>query len=261
MRLHSRPFVLAFVALSLSSVVYATDDQFRWQGSISQGRAIEIKGVNGSISAEPATGNQVEVVADKHGRRSDPKTVQIQVVDHADGVTICAIYPSDNPNRPNECRPGEGGRNNTRNNDVQVDFTVRVPSGIRFVGRNVNGDVTAEGLGSDIEARTVNGSIRASSAGQVQGKTVNGSIVASLGNGTWNGSLVFETVNGGLTVQLPQGTNADVEAQTVNGNISTDFPLTISGSFSGKRINGRIGQGGRTLHLQTVNGSIKIQSH
>src|SRR5438309_1356462 len=45
-----------------------TDDQFQWSGHVAQGKSIEIKGINGSISAEPANGDQVEVSATKTGR-------------------------------------------------------------------------------------------------------------------------------------------------------------------------------------------------
>ncbi|HXM46512.1 MAG TPA: hypothetical protein VN956_01505, partial [Pyrinomonadaceae bacterium] len=54
-----------------------TDDQFQWTGHVAQGKSIEIKGINGSISAEPASGDQVEVSATKTGRRSDPSQVSI----------------------------------------------------------------------------------------------------------------------------------------------------------------------------------------
>ena len=47
-------------------------DDFRWSGQIARGKRIEIKGVNGDVRAELASGNQVEVVARKHARRSNP---------------------------------------------------------------------------------------------------------------------------------------------------------------------------------------------
>jgi DUF4097 and DUF4098 domain-containing protein YvlB len=50
-----------------------------------------------------------------------------------------------------------------------------------------------------------------------------------------------------------------VHASTVNGGISTDFPLTVQGRFGPKRLNGRIGDGGRTLSLTTVNGEIELR--
>jgi hypothetical protein len=233
--------------------------EFRWRGVVAPGRGIEIKGVNGDIQAEAAPGNEVEVFAIKRGRRSDPSQVKIEVIEHEDGVTICAVYPSDNPNRPNVCQPGKGGRMNVRNNDVQVNFTVRLPSGVRFIGRTVNGGIEATSIESDAEAHTVNGSIRVSAAGYVQAGTVNGSITASLGSANWTGTLEFETVNGSITLDLPAGTNTHVRAQTVNGDISTDFPLTVHGRFNSRQVNGTIGSGGRDLELETVNGSIRLR--
>jgi hypothetical protein len=235
-----------------------SQDNFQWQGQVSAGNAIEIKGVNGDIRAEAASGNQVEVVATKSGRRSDPNSVRIQVVEHNGGVTICAVYPNTD-SRQNVCAPGNEGHMNVRNNDVQVDFTVRVPAGVRFQGRTVNGEVAAESLGSDVEASTVNGSISISTAGYARANTVNGEINASMGRSNWTQALEFETVNGGITVSLPAATSTEFEAETLNGDISTDFPVTVQGRFSKRHMSGTIGDGGRRLNLKTVNGSIRVR--
>jgi hypothetical protein len=73
-------------------------------------------------------------------RRIAPgKTVEIRAVEHDGGVTICAVYPNSD-GRPNECRAG-GGHNNTRDNDGEVHFTVRIPRGVVFAPATVNGDV------------------------------------------------------------------------------------------------------------------------
>ena len=104
---------------------------YQWRGTVIQGGAIEIKGVNGAVKASAAAGAEVEVSAALKGQRSNPADVRIDVVQHGGGVTICAVYPSPD-SRPNECQPGEGGRMNTRDNDVTVTFTVRVPPGVRF---------------------------------------------------------------------------------------------------------------------------------
>src|SRR6478672_5583694 len=125
------PVAVAAVLLIAPGLARAQD--FQWRGSIPQGQTIEIKGVNGDIRAEPAGGNDVEVVAEKHARRDDPSQVQIQVLPHSGGVTICAVYPSpSNSARPNECQPGSGGRMNVSNNDVTVRFIVRVPAGVQL---------------------------------------------------------------------------------------------------------------------------------
>jgi hypothetical protein len=237
----------------------AGDEEFRWNGRVAPGRTIEIKGVNGDVRAEPSTGSEVEVVANKHGRRSNPSEVQIKVIEHEGGVTICAVYPSPDSSRPNECTVGENWSSHTRNNDVQVDFTVRVPVGLSLSARTVNGDVETGALQGDVEAFTVNGGINISARGYAVAQTVNGSIAASMGSADWPCALEFETVNGGITLSLPAATNAHVNAETVNGDISTDFPITVEGRFSRHRMSGTIGDGKYQLKLKTVNGSIKMQ--
>src|SRR5207247_3517150 len=115
------------------SPVFAQSD-FQWKGRIAPGQAIEIKGVNGGVHAAPANSNEVEVTAVRSARRSNPADVRIEVVPHSGGVTICAVYPDVPGREPNRCEPGSGGHSNTRNNDVNVDFTVRVPTGVAFIG-------------------------------------------------------------------------------------------------------------------------------
>jgi hypothetical protein len=252
--------------LSEATVPVNSADEFRWNGSVAPGKTIEIKGLNGDIKAEPATGSELEVSANKKGRRSDPGTVRIQVVEHADGVTICAIYPSDDPDQPNTCEPGEqhargnsSATNNVHNNDVRVDFLVRVPAGVTFAGHTINGEIRASSLSGNVESRTVNGSINISTSGYAQAKTVNGEISAKLGNANWSGVLEFKTLNGGINLDLPSTISTEINAETLNGQISSDFPLTLLGNFDRKRVSGRIGSGGRELVLKTLNGSINLR--
>jgi hypothetical protein len=236
-----------------------SSNDFRWSGRVSPGGTIEIKGILGNVKAEASSSGEVEVVAVKSGRRSDPKEVEIRVVEHSGGVTICAVYPSGNPNRPNDCQPGENWHSSTHNNDVNVEFTVRVPQGVRFRGSTINGNVETGALGSDVEATTVNGSIRISAAGIAQATTINGSITASLGNANWTSPLEFKTVNGGITLDLPSNTSAEVSAETLNGDISSDFPMNTLTRVGRKHLNGTIGSGGRELSLKTINGSIQLR--
>ena len=249
----------AAAAVSPAAEPQQQGNEFRWHEPLAAGRLIEIKGVNGSVEAEPASGGEVEVVAVKRGRRSDPEEVRIEVVRHGEGVTICAVYPNVEGRQPNVCTPGDGGHMSTRNNDVEVSFKVRVPAGVRFRGKTVNGDVEALNLSADVDAWTVNGSINVSTAGLASAKTVNGSITAAMGRADWSDELEFQTVNGAIELSLPAGLSTEVEAETLNGEIQTDFPLTVTGRFSKRRLTGTIGGGGRELRLKTVNGSVHLR--
>jgi len=236
----------------------AAQTDFNWRGALAAGRVIEIKGVNGNVEARAGSG-MVEVRAEKRARRSNPEEVRIEVVEHAEGVTICAVYPNADSSRPNTCVPGEGGQMSVRNNDTSVNFVVSVPAGVRFRGKTVNGEVEAVGLAADVDARTVNGSIRVTTSGLVSARTVNGSIKAELGRADWTDAVEFKTVNGGIELSLPDSLSTTVEAETVNGDIRSDFPLTVTGRFSKRRLSGTIGGGGRELRLKTVNGSVHLR--
>lgn len=235
------------------------DRDWNWSGSVDRGDAVEIKGINGEISAELARGNEVVVEARLHGRDDDPDEIEMVVLQHEDGVTICAVYPSRDRDEPNECLPGGRGRMNVRNNDVSVDFVVRVPAGVHFVGRTVNGDVEAFGLEGDVKVHTVNGGVDITTTGLAQATTVNGSITVSMGRADWDGTMDFTTVNGSVTLEFAGELDCDVSVSTVNGHISSDYPLTVHGRFSPRHVKGTIGNGGRDLVVKTVNGSVQIR--
>jgi DUF4097 and DUF4098 domain-containing protein YvlB len=231
--------------------------EFRWQGRLATGRTIEIKGVNGSIQATGSPGDQVEVVATRRGRRSDPDSVQIKTFEHEGGITVCALYPSSDSARPNECLPGNKGRMNSKNNDVNVEFVVKVPAGVRVAAHTVNGAIEASGLSADVDAETVNGSVTVQTSGVARAQTVNGSVQATMGRADWSSDLEIKTVNGSIRVTLPRAASTTVDAETVNGSIVTAFPVT-DGTVTKRRLKGTIGEGGRAMSLETVNGSIHI---
>lgn len=247
--------VFALLASSMALFGAVGNDTFHWSGKVPPGQLIEVRGVNGSIHAAPALGNDVDVIAYKNGELYDTSNIEVRVVEHEGGVTICAVYPT--ANGADDCVPGAGGRRNSLNNDVSVDFVVRVPKGVRFVARTVNGLVEAKSLEADAEAHTVNGNVLLSTAGAGQGETVNGSIFASVGKFT--SPLKFSTVNGGITLEMPRDTAATVHADTVNGAIQTDFRLPVHGQFPGKHVDGDIGHGGPDLRIATVNGTIRLR--
>ena len=254
-----RHLSLLALAASLPFTALAQSD-FHWSGALSPGQTLRIKGVNGSIHAELATSNMIEVTAHKSANHSDLDSVRVDVATSSDGVTICAVYPSSD-SQPNTCESGKGHHSNSRdNNDVQVDFTVKVPAGVRFSPGTVNGTVTVAGLRSDVNASSVNGNVKVETSGLVHASSVNGSIEATMGSAAWNEPLSFSTVNGSIDLTMPPGINTDVHATTVSGSLRSDFPMNMSGEISKNDIHGRIGGGGQQLKLSTVNGAIALHS-
>jgi len=258
MRRLLNPLALA-ACVWLSAAATAAAVDFEWIGQLAPGQRIEVIGLNGSIQATDARGgNNVIVTAVKTAGRSNPADVRIETVAHAGGVTVCVIYPAPDGRQPNECRPGGRGRNDSRDNDTRVDFTVQVPPGIGLIARTVNGSISAEGLQGDTEGTTVNGSVNVSTTGTARATTVNGSINATMDRAVWPNGGKFTTVNGAVTLRLPAAVNAEVRLSTVSGGIQSDFPVQISTDPGPKHAEAVLGTGGQRLDVSTVNGGISL---
>lgn len=253
-------FLLLLSLVLLAETVWAQDPDrvFHWSGKLAPDKSLEIKDVNGTIRAEATSGEEVQVTAEKSGTRADE--VKIQVVPSSEGVTICATYPSGIfGGSSSPCEPGSHWHsNNVHSDNTKVDFTVRLPKNLRFSAWNVNGNIKAEDLGRVVRANTVNGSVQVSTAQWAEAATVNGLIELTMGNAGWDGTLKIATVNGSVHLQMPSDLNAEVKFNSVNGHISSDFPVTLSG-FVGHSARGTIGNGGRTLVVDTVNGSVELR--
>ncbi|HSG46330.1 MAG TPA: hypothetical protein VLA43_00820, partial [Longimicrobiales bacterium] len=168
-----------------------------------------------------------------------------------------ALYPVGSRDEANECAPGEGGRLNSRRNDVSVEWEVRVPRGVLFTGRTVNGDVDATGLTEAVDVATVNGSITIGTDGFATARTVNGSIDARMA-GALRSDVSFETVNGSIELDVQDGMGAEVDASWLNGGLETEIPFQVQGRIGRRSAHGTLGGGGPIMRLRTVNGSIRI---
>lgn len=255
----NRTALTGLAAVAIMAAPVAAQEEWSWNGQVPAGRTLEIKGVNGGIRAVAAGGSEVRVRATKRARRDDPRDVRMVVLEHAGGVTICAVYPHRSDSRPNECAAGTGGRNSVQNNDVSVEWEVQVPRGVNFTARTVNGGIDATGMTGRTIARTVNGGIKLETSGIGEAATVNGGIDATLGRSDWTDEIAFRTTNGSVEVTFTRDLNAQVNAGTVTGNIDTDFPLEVRGRFLNRRISGTVGSGGRMLTLETTNGNIRLR--
>lgn len=297
--------VLAGAAAPLSrpAAPAAAQQDFRWSGRLAPGEQISVKGIIGDVRAEPASGGEVTVTAVRRGRNAD--RVRVEVVRRAEGVVVCAVYPRDDDDRGRgwalrqDDDDDDGNGNRSRDEDrgsreprdacnrgsvsvngeaARVDFTVRVPAGVRVSMATVTGDVYAAGLHSPVRAASVSGSVHVSSDGPVQATSVSGDVEATMGRAAGE-SLRFSSVSGDVTLLVPASTDADFSARTLSGSIESDFPLQLGSTDRrrgrddddddddgrvrvhvriGQEAHGRLGRGGTQLRVSTVSGDISL---
>src|ERR1039457_6609055 len=115
---HRSHSLLAAILLVSACALAKDQDQardFHWTGKLAPDQIVEIKNLNGKIDARgDSSSDQIEVTAEKIG-------------------------PS-----PGPCKPGQKWHVNSHNAKVKVNFTVHLPSNLRFSADSINGSITAE---------------------------------------------------------------------------------------------------------------------
>lgn len=219
--------------------------------------ALWIRNIRGSVTVEPAKGDSVLIQAVKSYRSSDSASVKLMAVPSEGGLTVCALWPGSR----GTCTPeGEYKSGGAGRSDVTVDFTVRLPRGVRLDANTVFGDVHVAGASAPLKIRTVSGDVDVeTSQGPVTVGSVNGDVHARVRGFADSGGVSITTVNGSVTSELPPTLDGDVEAHTINGSISTDYPLAVTGKFTTHSLKGTVGRGGREVRITTVNGSIQLK--
>jgi len=243
---------------------------FHWSDVVPAGQSIEVQGVLGNIRIEPWQRDSVEVSATRHGRSTEPD-VHFEVVRHPGGVTICAAYPTEDSVPPNVCTPGATGQYNTRANDVEIEFVVRVPQGVNVVAATATGSISTGLLRGAVRAYSASGDIEIATTEFAAAESQSGDIRVSIGRTTWDGTLQLTTKAGNIALALPPAASVEVSARTQTGTIRSDFEIGQArpswwsrlkpvGSLGGSA-HGVIGEGGRQLELSTVSGDIRLRRH
>ncbi len=236
-------------------------DAFTWAGKIPEGRWITVRNMNGTVYVTPSLTDKVEVTATRHTKRGNPEFVRFEVRKFGAGdqdVLICALW-GEHSNCDETGYRSRGDRR-VRENEVWVEFRVRVPKGVKVGAYSVNGEVSVRDVNAEVEAESTNGSVTVSTAsGPVNARTTNGSVRATMGAFDLKSDLRFESVNGTVIAEFAEDIDADIELSTVNGRFLTDFPVTITGRIDPRRLRATLGKGGPRIRLATVNGNVELR--
>ncbi len=239
---------ILMIVLTCLSVGLAEAEVFEWNGAAKDIEMLHIDIHRGDIEVRPADGGEITISARKRGPKKEVEQVRLEVEETLSGLSILAIYP------PRQ-------RRDQPKTKVDIDVEIRLPPGVRFVGKTEVGDVVALGLSDPIEASSTQGDIRLSTSSYAEARTVNGRIEAHLGRADWRGTMSFRTVNGSIEVALPSSSDAEISASSVNGKFQTDlFPVSVNryGRRGPSTIRGTLGEGGRKLSMESVNGNLRL---
>lgn len=246
-----RAFIFAFAFLATGSLFASVTEEETFSFQLNDGGRFSISNVNGSIVVTGGSGDSVEIVATKKAdNQKELDKIKIEISHSADEIVV-------------ETELGESDHWFSRgSNSGSVKYDVIVPAGTRLDSvETVNGHVNISGVSGKVVAESVNGDLDISDlAGDVALSTVNGSIDAGFTNLGDQQRVKAATVNGRVTINLPEDADVEISADTLNGGINADdFGLEVDKGFVGSDLNGKIGNGSARLNIDTVNGAIKIR--
>lgn len=267
--------------------------RFTWSERVAPGQWLRVYGVSGRIEVVEASGAAVDLIGEKILRRGRPEDIGFEIRRASDGVTICAIIDEDT-----EC-DDDGIRHRGRNDNDgrRVNFTVRVPKGVKVAAQSGNGDVRVEGMSAEVHAASGNGDVTVSTsggpvhassgngdvrvgraAGPVRASSGNGRVSVATGRGPVNASsgngdvevamdaiadvaddMEFSSGNGSVRVTVPADFAGELVATTGSGTFSSDFPLTLRGRIDPHHVRATIGRGGRRITMSSGNGDVELK--
>lgn len=250
---------VAVLLFTVYSVAVATNsrgvtEKFEKSYAISSGGTVSLENVNGDVKIATWDKNEVKVEAVKSADSKEAlDELKIEVDASGDRVSINTLYPE-----------SEDGH---RGNHESVDYVLTVPGNVNLDRiKTVNGKIEISGVGGDASVSTVNGEIKAEGLkGSCELKTVNGNLEADLSALSPGHEVEMKSVNGTVTIHLPDKADANIKASTTVGGISNDFGFETSRDAKehswvkvGDNLRGKLGNGGAKITLETVNGNIRI---
>ena len=147
----------------------------------------------------------------------------------------------------------------------KIDYRIRVPAMCDLeidMGRGafnlsgVEGSISLKALESDATLVLTGGAVMATIGG--------GSVKVNLATRSWRGAgAMIQLALGNLTVELPAGFNADINADVLrSGQIENSYTTLVPQertTFTPRSIRGRAGSGGATLAFKVTDGMLRIK--
>jgi len=150
------------------------------------------------------------------------------------------------------------GRVDVRTGDGSISLR-GVHGDIRLI--TSDGAIDGEGLDGALNASTQDGRVHVSGRfdaleiGSGDGRVIAEAEPGSVVRNGWS----LHSGDGSLTLRVPPGLAADLEAHTGDGSIRLGLPVEVTGEWGRAHLEGRINGGGAPLRLHSGDGSIRVE--
>jgi DUF4097 and DUF4098 domain-containing protein YvlB len=251
-----------------------TDRQTRTL-KLGTGGELSVSNISGDITVTRSSGGDatLEIVKTARARTSaDAREllglVQVAVTEREGRAEVKTVYPRDDEMR----------RNNRRNMNVSVAYTISAPAGTRLTISSISGSIKVADIKGDLTINTISGGVHLANAGRIaSAKSVSGNveIVDTQIDGaveaqSVSGSVLLRKVNarrinlgsisGSVVIQDVQCDT--VKANSMSGNVEFGGELARNGRYELRSHSGNVrlalaGSTGFELEADSFSGTVR----
>jgi len=240
----------------------ALADQWTKSFGVGSNPALRVETSDGNVTLRTGSVSTIEARVETGGWKIRPGEVTVTTHQSGDLVEVDVKIPSLHFDLGNRW----------------VRIELQVPSQTKADIHTSDGNIRADGLRGNTKLFTHDGNI--------DGEEFDGTLVASTGDGNIHvrgrfdglnlqsgdghinadvqsgsrmaGSWTVHSGDGGVTLRLPDGFAANIDAHTGDGRITVDLPLTTTGGTQEHSVSGKLNGGGSVLTIHTGDGSIHL---
>ena len=216
---------------------------------------LSLSNISGDIVVTRANGSDatIEIVKSARARTADEAReqlglVNVTVTERAGRAEVKTVYPAGDEMR----------RNNRRNINVSVAYSVAAPAGTRLTMNSISGSIRVSDIKGDVSANSISGTVRIANGGRIAAaKSISGDV--EIIDTQTDGAIDVQSVSGGVT--LRKVTARRIEVGSVSGAVAIqDIQCdrveahSISG---GVEFGGTLAKGGR-YELNSHSGDVRV---
>jgi len=291
---HGVACLAAFAMISCAVPCLAGEviDRIERTFSVKERPFIYVRNSDGRVSLKATSGSEVRVVAVKEvmkaasaeEARQQASRIEVRIEQTGNRIDVEAKYPKNWGSWMHDTQ-------------VLVHFEVTGPVASDMDAHSSDGALEVEGFNGRLELSTSDGKLRAANcSGRINAHVSDGEmhITAAQGelearssdgrmtlDGTFKGLNVkssdgdvditvrpgsvmdrewaVNSSDGGISLRLPEGFDAELDVSTSDGSIRIDHPITLAGGkLSTNHMTGRLNKGGSLLHIHSSDGSVTI---
>ena len=207
---------------------------------------VEVRGINGTVDIETASGSTAEVNIVRSARNRDDLEYRKVIVEQ---TATSLVVRSEN----------DRDRNYGRNREVRQRVMLRLPRMIDLGVSGVNGGVGVGEIDGPVRLSGINGKVDVAQAmGYSDISGINGRVRVTITQLGERGIHV-SGVNGGVELLFAEDLNADLDVTGINGSVNPAVGnVTILGKLDRQNFHAKIGGGGSPIKVSGINGHVKL---